>query len=335
MMNILKLAAMLAITAFSAFQQAQAAGLQLIEVPQDNHGPALTEAVWYPCESSNVIKVDIGFDYSTAVQDCPLTGGKFPFVVFSHGVGGWLGNYHALAEKLADAGFIVAAINHPRDSGRSPTRDPGDIASMIQRPADMTRLIDFMLDGWPNASHIDQARIGVFGFSRGGFTGLGMIGGSPDWKLLLENCPVYPGNRFCEQIRTSAIPSLTADSRIKAAIIADPAGGSLFTATGLSKVAVPVQLWASEYGGDGLLPKDAATIAHNLPAKPDYRIVPNSGHFSFLPPCSIEFAKLVADSGEAEICNDQQGFDRAAFHKQFNAEILAFFRKHLVEGDSQ
>ena len=164
--------------------------------------PLLTAAVWYPCVGKPA-QVEIGFDYSTAVQDCPLTGEKLPLIVISHGVGGWSGNYHALAEMLADAGFVVAAINHPRDSGQSKTRDPNDIASMTQRPVDMTRPIDFMLDRWSDASQIDPARIGVFGFSRGGFTGLAMIGGNPDWKLLLDNCPTYPGNRFCEQIRSS------------------------------------------------------------------------------------------------------------------------------------
>jgi predicted dienelactone hydrolase len=30
-----------------------------------------------------------------------------------------------------------------------------------------------------------------------------------------------------------------------------------------------------------------------------------------------------------EICTDAAGFDRAAFHKTFNAAVLAFFLKHL------
>ncbi|TXR46691.1 dienelactone hydrolase [Phyllobacterium endophyticum] len=331
-MKILKLATILAIAAFSTFQSAQAAGLRFIEVPSSGGGPVLTATLWYPCVGKPA-RVAIGFDYSTAVQDCPLTGEKLPLIVISHGVGGWSGNYHSLAEALADAGFVVAAVNHPRDSGQSKTRDPNDIASMTQRPVDMTRLVDFMLDLWSNASQLDPARIGVFGFSRGGFTGLAMIGGNPNWKLLLDNCPTYPGNRFCEQIRSSVVAPLVGDQRIKAAVLIDPAGGSLFTAEGLRNVTVPVQLWASEYGGDGLSQKDAATIAYNLPARPDYRIVPNSGHFSFLPPCSQEFAKLVVNSGEPELCTDKAGFDRLAFHKQLNADILTFFGKYLVEAE--
>jgi predicted dienelactone hydrolase len=329
-MRIFKLVALLAITTLSSLYQAQAAGLKFIEVPSNDRGPALTGAVWYPCAQTPV-EIKVHIERLKVVQDRPLTREKDPLIVVSHGAGGWFGNYYALTAMLADAGFVVAAINHPRDSGRSPTRDPGDIASMTERPADMTRLVDFMLGAWPGSSQIDPARIGFFGFSRGGFTGLGMVGGNPDWKLLLDNCPIYPGNRFCQQIRSSAIPTLASDSRIKAAVLADPAGGSLFTTAGLSHVTVPLQLWASEHGGDGLSPRDAATVAQNLPFKPDYRIVPNSGHFSFLPPCSPEFVKRVTDFGEPELCEDMEGFNRFAFHKQFNADTLTFFRKHLVE----
>jgi predicted dienelactone hydrolase len=329
-MKILKLVTILAIASLGTLHQAQSAGLKFIEISSDDHGPVLTGAAWYPCEGKPE-KVDIGFDYSTAVKDCPLMGKNLPLIVVSHGVGGWIGNYHGLAEMLADQGFVVAAVNHPRDSGQSKTRDPGDIAAMTQRPTDMKRLIQFTLGSWSEAGQIDPSRIGVFGFSRGGNTGLAMIGGKPDWKRLLNNCPVYPGNRFCEQIKSGTVAEMESDERVKAAVIVDPAGGSLFTEEGLGKVTVPVQLWGSEHGLDGLSPEDAATIARNLPEKPDFHFVPNSNHFSFLPPCPAEFAKLVADSGDTELCSDEPGFDRVAFHKQFNADILIFFRKHLSE----
>jgi len=46
-----------------------------------------------------------------------VTGAKLPLVVSSHGRGGWFGLHHDTAEALADAGFVVAAINHPGDNG--------------------------------------------------------------------------------------------------------------------------------------------------------------------------------------------------------------------------
>jgi hypothetical protein len=31
-----------------------------------------------------------------------------------------------------------------------------------------------------------------------------------------------------------------------------------------------------------------------------------------------------------EYCTDAPGFDRAAFHNQFNAEVVRYFRQHLM-----
>jgi predicted dienelactone hydrolase len=54
-------------------------------------------------------------------------------------------------------------------------------------------------------------------------------------------------------------------------------------------------------------------------------VVPNSGHVAFLFICLPAVAKA-----EPELCTDAPAFDRAAFHKQFNADVLAFFRTHLL-----
>jgi hypothetical protein len=37
------------------------------------------------------------------------------------------------------------------------------------------------------------------------------------------------------------------------------------------------------------------------------------------------------DESRPEICVDDAAFDRVAFHQEFNAALLAFFRKELTE----
>ena len=86
------------------------------------------------------------------------------------------------------------------------------------------------------------------------------------------------------------------------------------------------QLWGSALGGDGVSLEKVAVVDRNLPASPDYHVAPNAGHFSFLAPCSPEQARALP-----ELCSDSPGFDRVAFHKEFDADVIAFFRKHLVE----
>jgi predicted dienelactone hydrolase len=139
----------------------------------------------------------------------------------------------------------------------------GDLSVFVERPTDIKRLIDFMLAASPTASKIDPDRIGFFGFSRGGYTGLVIIGANPDWAAALCRVfhdPAEPSSAapICEQILRKEFQAqpLAHDMRIKAAVIADPLS-RLFTAGSLSPVKVPVQLWASEHGGDGVTPESA------------------------------------------------------------------------------
>jgi predicted dienelactone hydrolase len=117
---------------------------------------------------------------------------------------------------------------------------------------------------------------------------------------------------------------------VKAIVVADPAFGSLFDRDGLKDVKVPVQLWASELSGQDniteIRPDYVAAIDQALPITADYHVVRNAGHFAFLPACSDDLAKNLP-----KICTDRPGFNRVAFHKEWNANVLAFFRKHLVE----
>ena len=302
---------------------AQAAGFRFIDVPADAAAPALQGAIWYPCAAP---PGEIALDGLTlpGVKDCPISGEKLPLVVISHGRGGDFVGHHDTAEALADAGFVVAAISHPGDTVRDKSRF-FDLSVYIERPTDIKRLIDYMLTASPAAANIDQQRIGLFGFSRGGYTGLVVIGANPDWPYTSERCQ-DSSLKVCAQIRNKEYPTtpLTHDKRIKAAVLADPLS-VVFTPKSFADVSAPVQLWQSERGGDGVEPDTVAAVDKNLPARHEYHVVPNSVHFSFLAPCWPALAKA-----RPELCTDPPGFDRAAFHKQFNTAIVAFFRAHLA-----
>jgi predicted dienelactone hydrolase len=304
---------------------AQAAGLRFIDIPADADGPAIQGMVWYPCtEPPGEVKID--WAILPGVQDCPLAGDHLPLIAASHGRGGTflLGN-HDTAETLADNGFIVAAINHPGDTSQDRSRS-SDLSVFVERPTDIKRLIDFMINASPFAARIDQDRIGFFGFSRGGYTGLVLIGANPDWAGEASNYCQQSQRLFCQQILGGKYPSqpLTHDPRIKAAVIADPLA-TFFSAESLARIKAPVQLWASERGGDGVQPQRVAAVDANLPAKHEYRVVSNAGHFAFVPPCP-----LVLIKEDPDVCVDAPGFDRVAFHAEFDADVLAFFRKWLI-----
>ena len=301
---------------------AQGAGIRTIDIPAGAEGPALTGAIWYPCSQPPGL-AEIGKLSLPGVKDCPVAGGQLPLIIVSHGRKGLFVGHLDTAEVLADAGFIVAAINHPGDNA-SDLSQTDDLSVYVQRPNDIKRLIDFMVASSALAANIDRERIGLFGFSRGGYTGLVVIGADPDWDSVTTLCQQSTAH-ICQQILRKEYPAqpLTHDPRIKAAVIADPLT-IMFTANSFAAVKTPVQLWASEFGGDGVAPHSAEIVDRSLASIHEYHVVQNAGHFAFLAPCPPTLAARAP-----EICVDAAGFDRAAFHRQFDADILAFFQGHL------
>lgn len=305
---------------------AKAAGIQLLQ-----SDPALSGAIWYPCaaEPAHValgsLAVDADFGLKGA-KDCPVTGAKLPLIIFSHGRGGFFGQHHDTAEALADAGFVVAAINHPGDTAHDSSRR--DTLSVLgSRPADMVRLLDFMLKDWKDRAVIDPAKIGFFGFSLGGFTGLVLMGTRPDFARVARLCKETTG--ACAQLHNGETPpDPIQDARIRSAVIVDPAPG-LLTRENLAAVKVPFQFWRSQLGGPGVGDgSGTARVADGLPGQPEIHVV-LAGHFAFLAPCSAELAAAIP-----RICTDvPAGFDRADFHREFNAAVVKFFREQLAGGD--
>jgi predicted dienelactone hydrolase len=103
-------------------------------------------------------------------------------------------------------------------------------------------------------------------------------------------------------------------------VLAD-GGANIFPAASLAAVKVPVQLWVSERGNEFVRPESIAALDRNLPAKHEYHVVANAWHGDF----GLCLPALANDPG----CKDAPGFDRVAFHEQFNADVLGFFRAHL------
>ncbi|NTI41423.1 alpha/beta hydrolase family protein [Rhizobium rhizogenes] len=326
-MTCLRLA--LAAAFYLAMSPAQAAGLKYLHVPGGQGGPAIDAAMWSPCTKAPE-DVKIRALIISAVPDCPIAGEKLPLVIISHGYGGWYLGHHDTAEALADSGFVVVAINHPHANYADMSRANG-LGVLVARPVDIKRTIDFMLTDFSGSAKIDPQRIGFYGFSQGGYTGLVLAGANPDFSKLPPRC-ADPKAVGCPQASHARPPqqlplpqALTHDHRIRAMVVADPLSIVFQTTGSVKDVTIPLQVWGSELGGGGgASPEDVATLVRVLPEKPDFRVVPKAVHMSFLTMCP----KIDTSS---EACIDAPGFDRAAFHRNFNAEVVEFFRRNLGE----
>ena len=247
-----------------------------------------------------------------------------PLVVISHGNGGDYRGHEDTARALAAAGVIVASLTHTGDNWR----DQSAATDVARRPRQLSLLIEAMVaDGG-----VDPHRIGAFGFSAGGFTVLTAAGGEPDLGKVADHCRLNPGFYDCRLIAAHSVEGQASTSqtrwahsaRIKAIVVAAPALGFTFAPDGLAGLRQPVQLWQA--GSDQVLPAPfyVEPVRDALPGQPEFHTVPGAGHFDFLPPCSPQLA-----ANAPMICTATPGFDRAAFHDRFNAEIVRFFREAL------
>jgi predicted dienelactone hydrolase len=304
-------------------------GFQELTIPDGTETP-LTIGVWYPTDAAGSPQ-PLGTFTQTVAAGAPVAGDRLPLVVMSHGTSGWYGEHYDTALALAHAGFVVAAVSHTGDT----YQDHSQVLQVWKRPEQIHRLIDYMLTDWRQHGKIDANRVGVFGFSAGGFTALAAAGGTADLTLVQPHCLKVPSAFECGLISksgasaaASAPPLRSAfvhDPRIKAAVIAAPALGYTFEREGLADVRVPLQLWRAE--DDHLLPNPdyAQAVRDALPRAPEYHVVANADHFDFLAPCGARLAQFAP-----EICVERPGFDRAAFHTEFDAAVVAFFQRTLA-----
>lgn len=294
----------------------------------DPNGKPLEIGIWYPSNAATT-SLSIGSTTMAVALNGPVQGRGLPLVVVSHGTGSSLLGHYDTAIALADAGYIVAAITHTGDNYADQSRS----VFIMDRPVQISRAIDYMLSSWGGSATIDAARIGMFGFSAGGFTTLATIGGLAELSKVIPMCREHPADFACQMIAKSGQarlaapdPSFAYDRRVKAAVVAAPALGFTFSPAGLKNVKIPVQLWRAE--DDTILPhpRYAEAVRLALPQAPEYQVVPKAGHFDFLAPCSVELEKKAA-----VICKSAPDFDRVAFHRTFNNAVVDFFGKHLKQ----
>jgi predicted dienelactone hydrolase len=302
-----------------------AAGFQR-GIAVDPSGSPLVIGIWYPSQEMPK-SLSIGRTMMSVALDAPVEGRALPLVVISHGTGGSFLDHYDTAIALADAGYIVAAVTHTGDNYADRSRS----IFIMDRPRQISRVIDHMLSSWDGHATIDPARIGMFGFSAGGFTTLASIGGLADFSRIAPMCREHPADFVCQMIAKAGPaslpppdPSPVQDHRISAAVVVAPALGFTFSSNGLKDIKIPVQLWRAD--DDVILPQPryAEAVRRALPEVPDYRVVPKAGHFDFLAPCSAALAEVAPS-----ICLSDPGFDRVAFHQIFNTAVVDFLDRSL------
>ncbi len=293
-------------------------------IVQDADDRPLVVGIWYPTDSMARRSL-IGMSMQQVSGGGNVAGRGLPLIVISHGNYGLLSSHSDTALALASAGFVVAAVTHTGDNAK----DQGYVGTprwLIDRQRHIHRVLDYMLNDWPAHAQIDPERVGMFGFSAGGFTTLVSIGGVPDLARIGSHCKEQPefACALWKQLPSASVPESTwiHDPRIKAAVIVAPGFGFAFEPDGLSHVTAAVQLWNGADDINVPYATNEAIVRRLLPTPPDYHAVAGAAHFSFLAPCPSWLPLPV--------CKDSGGFDRMAFHRNFNRDVIAFFQDKLA-----
>jgi len=121
----------------------------------------------------------------STTADAPFARGRFPVVVFSHGLTGAPADYRGLATRWAAAGFVVAAPAYPfTHRGASYL----NLVDIVNQPADASQVITQLLAlnakaGSPLYGHLAADRLAAAGHSAGAITTIGLFTSRRDPRL--------------------------------------------------------------------------------------------------------------------------------------------------------
>jgi dienelactone hydrolase len=150
-----------------------AVGKRVLEFSRGADRP-LPTTVWYPATGEVPSSPD-------PADDAGVAAGRFPLVLFSHGLTSQPGDYEPMLARWAQAGFVVAGPTYPRTSYGASDFDATDI---VNQPQDASAVLDALLAlGDPLRTIIDPDRLAAAGHSGGGITTVGLFSAHRDERL--------------------------------------------------------------------------------------------------------------------------------------------------------
>ena len=313
------------------------------------HSDALRVTVWYPAMANAVeMPLTVGppsqplFDAGTAATDAPFAPGRHSVILLSHGFGGSARMVAWLGTALARTGDVVIAVDHPGNNGRDPMTMAGGVL-VWDRAVDLRAALMAMQSDPVIGQHMDVHRLGVAGFSMGGFTALLTAGGRADIQHFLQFCHTHPTDNTCapqaeapDQTMATREHALTLEPMaslvkhdsddyaipgIKAVFVMAPGGIEAIDPATLRNMKVPVSILLGDV--DPVAPPVSnGNLAATLIPHATLKTLHDVGHYDFLANCT--------DTGRQQVpsCTHLR-VPQQTTHAMAIMQAEAFFAKNL------
>ena len=268
---------------------------------------------WYPAQpGANEEPLAIGppgsplFEAGSSAADAAVAPGRWPLLLLSHGNGGSARMMGWFGTALARAGYVVVAVDHPGNNGIDPMTDAGSIL-MWNRADDLAAALASVQEDPRLAAHVDTQRLGVAGYSAGGFTALVAAGARPDMSRLIAFCETSPKDGVCSpqvenpgltferRMAAAATPALapwvarSTDDRsipsVRAVFLMAPAIIQAFDPAELSELDASVSAVVGENDAIASPATNSEVVAKADPTA-RLKVLPGVGHYDFLSDCT-------------------------------------------------
>lgn len=309
------------------------------------HRDSVRYTAWYPAEpGAQEAALTIGppdtplFEVGTAAADAAIAKGRWPVLLLSHGNGGSARMMGWFGTAMARAGYVVIAVDHPGNNAVDPMTEAGNLL-MWNRVDDLVAALAAVQADPVLAPEIDTHRLGIAGYSAGGFTALVAAGARPDVQRLLAFCRAHPADGVCAPQAEN--PALTMARRMAAAetpelapwvaragdgraiagvgavFLIAPAMVQAFAPEELEKVGQPVSILVGAADTVASPATNSEIAAAALP-KATLTTLPAVGHYDFLSSCTA-----LGQTRVGALC--QVAADKQITHGAAIAEATALF----------
>lgn len=338
MKKLLRTVTFLMLFHICSFGQKYNVGEQTIVYTDSTRNRLIKTEIWYPTneiDSTFEKKTELPFILNPTIRNAVFVKQYFPLILLSHGTGGNRFGLAWLAIALAKQGYIVVAPDHWGNTYDN--KIPEYFVRYWERPLDISFLITQILNDTSLSQYVDKEKIGVVGFSFGGYTSLALAGAELNCNLLKTisktdlgkkefNIPELGDLRnLIDKIPCDNIQSSFKDNRIKVAVALSPALGLGFdNIDQVKSINSPILIIGAE--SDEIAPI-------NTNAEHYHKLIPNSiylklegevGHYIFLNSGNNSLIKEAK-----KYYRDDKTINRETIHRNVEKVIIMFFENAL------